>query len=135
MGATQKLGLDCSSAGELHIAMAGGAKRQSLLVHGVNKSPQDLALAKEHAGTLVVDNLVELERLVQLAPQINGPFPELWLRLRPGQTVDTHAYIRTGHTESKFGMDIDEAAQAVRGCLEAGLPLTGLHFHLGSRLL
>jgi diaminopimelate decarboxylase len=129
-----KLALDCSSAGELHIAMAGGAKRQSLLVHGVNKSPQDLRLAIEHAGTLVVDNLVELDRLVQLAHQGNGPFPDVWLRLRPGQAVDTHEYIRTGHTESKFGMDFDEAAQAVRCCLEAGLPLTGLHFHLGSRL-
>lgn len=129
-----KLRLDCSSTGELHIAMAGGVRRQNLLVHGVNKSPQDLALAIEQAGTLVVDNLEELERLVQLARQINSSLPELWLRLRPGQTVDTHEYIRTGHAESKFGMNFDEAAQAVCSCLEASLPLTGLHFHLGSRL-
>ena len=58
----------------------------------------------------------------------------MWLRLRPGVLVETHAHIQTGQSDSKFGLDFDQAARAVQLCLESGLRLTGLHFHLGSQL-
>jgi len=58
--------------------------------------------------------------------------PDLWLRIRPGVAVDTHAYRQTGQEDSKFGMSLDEATRAVRVCAEQGLALTGLHFHQGS---
>lgn len=125
------LWLDCTGAGEIHIAVSAGVPRENILVHGVNKSAQDLQAAVQHAGTIVVDNLFELERMEELH-RTHFPFPDLWLRLKPGTTVKTHAYIQTGQRDSKFGMDLEDAPQAVRICLQAGLPLTGLHFHLGS---
>jgi diaminopimelate decarboxylase len=123
--------LDCTGAGEIAIATAAGVSRRHILVHGVNKSQADLAAALEHAGTIVVDNLSEMEQIIALLKGVSSP-PELWLRLRPGVAVDTHSYTQTGQGDSKFGVSPAEFIHAVRMCQGAGLPLTGLHFHQGS---
>ena len=125
------LWVDCTGAGELHIAQQAGVPSAQILVHGVNKSPADLRAALSLAGTLVVDNLAELHRLPALVDEA-GRCPNLWLRVRPGLAVATHVHTQTGQEDSKFGMGQDEAAQAVAFALEHDLPLTGLHFHQGS---
>jgi diaminopimelate decarboxylase len=127
------LWLDCTGVGELAAATAAQVPREQILVHGVNKSQQDLTAAIDLAGTIVVDNLTELHRLVDLVQEVKHPLPDLWLRLRPGLAVATHAYTQTGQEDSKFGMSQSEALEAVRTCLRHELSLTGLHFHLGSQ--
>ncbi len=126
------LWVDCTGVGELAIARAAGVRREHLLVHGVNKSSADLIAAVEGAGTIVVDNLTELDRLVELSQGAEAPFPNLWLRFRPGLAVDTHSHTQTGQEESKFGMGRDEILRAAGICREHELPLKGLHFHQGS---
>ena len=105
--------------------------RTQLLVHGVNKSAEDLAAAVEYAGVVVVDNLSELQRLAALSAQAKQA-PAIWLRVRPGVAVDTHAYRQTGQSDSKFGMDPQQTLDAVLYCQAHGLNLTGIHFHQGS---
>jgi diaminopimelate decarboxylase len=116
----------------LHIARAAGFDAARVLVHGVNKNPADLAAAIAYARVIVVDNLSELEQLATLLAGKTRTAPELWLRIRPGIAVDTHAYRQTGQPDSKFGMSAEEAMTAVQLCRCAGLSLTGLHFHQGS---
>lgn len=129
----QGLRLDCTGRGELRVAAAAGVDRAAILVHGVNKSDADLAAAVRQAGVMVVDNLSELQRLAALLdPIAPAARPDLWLRVRPGVAVDTHAYRQTGQEDSKFGMGAQEIIQAVRLCIARSLPLTGLHFHQGS---
>lgn len=128
----QGLWLDCTGAGELRVAAAADVPFQQVLVHGVNKSQADLEAALNLAGTLVVDNLSELQRLVDLARAQPDAIPYLWLRLRPGLAVDTHAHRQTGQDDSKFGLGLDEIEAAIQICLANGLPLIGLHFHQGS---
>jgi diaminopimelate decarboxylase len=134
----QELWLDATGQGELHIAAAANLPRAQVLVHGVNKNPDDLDAALAQAGTLVVDNLTELKRLaaayrVSQAMPLEQALPDLWLRVRPGLAVETHhAHTQTGQEDSKFGLSLDEVSQAVRIGLENGLPLTGIHFHQGS---
>ena len=125
------LWVDCTGAGEIGIAAAAGAPRSRILVHGVNKSAADLEMAVMHAAVIVVDNLAELHRL---APMLRAAANDtaLWLRVRPGVAVDTHAYRQTGQEDSKFGMSPQEMIAAVRFCLDQGLKLAGLHFHQGS---
>jgi diaminopimelate decarboxylase len=123
--------LDCTGAGELRVAAAAGVPRSQILVHGVNKSSADLDAAVAQAGIIVVDNPVELDRLIERL-QGKAAQPELWLRVRPGAAVDTHAYRQTGQEDSKFGMSPAETKVAVARCLQTGLNLTGLHFHQGS---
>jgi diaminopimelate decarboxylase len=130
---TKQLQLDCSGAGEIYLAVKAQLPRENILVHGVNKSDRDLQAALEEAGIVVVDNLVELERICRLATLRKGPVPDLWLRYRPGLAVDTHSFTQTGQHDSKFGMDGEEIHRAVRLCLHSNLHLTGLHFHQGSQ--
>jgi diaminopimelate decarboxylase len=124
--------IDCTGAGELHVAAVAGVPPDQVLVHGVNKSDEDLEAALRLAGVIVVDNLPELRRIRALASAAPRRLPDLWLRLRPGVAVETHAYRQTGQEESKFGLSSQEAAEAVGYCCQHGLPLTGLHFHQGS---
>jgi diaminopimelate decarboxylase len=128
----QQIWLDCTGAGELHVATVAGFDRARVLVHGVNKSDEDLQAALTQASTIVVDNLTELQRLSTLMQSTGVRDLEIWLRVRPGVAVDTHAYRQTGQEESKFGMSLAEAVDAVLHCQRAGLRLTGIHFHQGS---
>jgi len=123
--------VDCTGQGEIGIAVAAAVPREHILVHGVNKSLEDLKSAIEHAGTIVVDNLTELKRIQSL--NINYQPFKLWLRLLPGVAVHTHhAHTQTGQHNSKFGMTREEILEASRYCKEHNLPLKGIHFHQGS---
>jgi len=125
--------VDCTGEGEIAMAVAGGAPREHILVHGVNKSAADLESAMKYAGTIVVDNLTELQRIANLFPIHHSPFPNLWLRLLPGVAVETHhAHTQTGQHDSKFGMTSAEMMEAAQFCKMNNLPLNGIHFHQGS---
>jgi diaminopimelate decarboxylase len=126
------LWVDCTGSGELAVARAAAVPRDHILLHGVNKREALLETALTAAGTIVVDNLTELHRLSTLAKQ-GSRLPDLWLRFKPGRAVETHSHIQTGHEESKFGLGWDEILQAAALCRDHGLPLAGLHFHLGSQ--
>jgi len=130
---TQQHGLtiDCTGEGEIAIAVNGDVPRGHILVHGVNKSIADLKAAMGFAGTIVVDNLAELERIADLAHP--SQIPNLWLRFLPGVTVTTHhTHTQTGHHASKFGMTREELMVAAQFCMDHHLPLKGIHFHQGS---
>jgi diaminopimelate decarboxylase len=138
----QEFWADCTGQGEIDVAVRGKVRRERILVHGVNKSGADLMSAREHAGTIVVDNLSELECLSnpgmlrkkksnRNAEEVRQP--DLWLRLLPGMAVVTHHHhTQTGQHGSKFGMTAKELIQAAGTCKDASLPLNGLHFHQGS---
>lgn len=127
----EKLLLDCTGANELHVASHAGLHPSDLLIHGVNKSLEDLQAAFQQASIIVVDNLTELQQIIQMKRASNR-VPDIWLRLRPGISVDTHPHTQTGQADSKFGMSPSEVNVAVGLCLEYHLPLNGLHFHQGS---
>lgn len=127
--AQQGLVVDCTGVGEMHVAVRAGVPKAQILVHGVNKSPADLAMALDVAGVIVVDYLTELAHILATGRK---DLPDLWLRVRPGAAVDTHAYRQTGQETSKFGMSPDEVGTAVRRCLEHGVTPAGIHFHQGS---
>ncbi|NUQ85660.1 MAG: diaminopimelate decarboxylase [Anaerolineales bacterium] len=134
---TRDLVVDCTGEGEIAIAVAGGAARGNILVHGVNKSLADLQAALRHAGTIVVDNLTELRNLEvdsllsNLRKQASAF--QIWLRLLPGVAVTTHhAHTQTGQHDSKFGMTREEILQAAHISKSANLPINGIHFHQGS---
>lgn len=132
--AEEGLGLDAVSAGELLTALGGGMPAERIVLHGNNKSAEELALAAAHGVTVVLDNWRDIELLTQLAPSLNEPV-RLMLRFTPGIECHTHEYIRTGHLDSKFGFDPDQLEQVLRqlaGC--AWGRLSGLHAHIGSQI-
>jgi Diaminopimelate decarboxylase len=98
--ASEGLGLDAVSAGELLTALEGGMPPERIVLHGNNKSDEELLLAYRSVVTVVADNHHDLERLAQLVPDGGAP-ARLMLRFTPGIECHTHEYIRTGHLDSK----------------------------------
>ncbi|MCP9883852.1 diaminopimelate decarboxylase [Synechococcus sp. ATX 2A4] len=131
--ASEGLGLDAVSSGELLTALGGGMPPERIVLHGNNKSLEELALAVEHGVTVVADNWRDLELLATIATAERPA--ALMLRFTPGIECHTHEYIRTGHLDSKFGFDPDQLEQVLRHLAECPWArLTGLHAHIGSQI-
>jgi diaminopimelate decarboxylase len=126
--AEEGLGADVSTLGELTFARRAGIAGERLLVHGNNKSDEELSAAAEAGALVVLDSLDEPARAADAGvSRVLVPVP-------PSFTTETHEAIRTGHRGSKFGLDEDDAVEAVRAAVAAGLDVEGLHVHVGSQL-
>ncbi|EAQ68888.1 diaminopimelate decarboxylase [Synechococcus sp. RS9909] len=132
--ASEGLGLDAVSAGELLTALEGGMPPERIVLHGNNKSDEELLLAYRSGVTVVADNHHDIERLAQLVPDGGAPV-RLMLRFTPGIECHTHEYIRTGHLDSKFGFDPDQLESVLRSLKGAAwAEVSGLHAHIGSQI-
>lgn len=131
------MGLDVVSGGELYTAMSVGFPADRIFFHGNNKTPDELAAAVDYGvGTIVVDNIYELDTLSAIA-KANGKEQGILLRIKPGVEAHTHQYIRTGSIDSKFGFALEngEAMVAVKETLQRPfLRLDGVHCHIGSQI-
>ena len=129
------LGLDVVSGGELSIARSVDFPMENIYFHGNNKSAGELDMALEAGvGRIVIDNFQELEMLAGIAGQ-RGVVADVLLRLTPGVDPHTHKHISTGIVDSKFGIPLASADEAVsRAMSTSGLNLVGLQFHLGSQI-
>jgi len=133
--AEEGLSLDVSSGGELWMAHEAGFPPERICVHGNNKTEAELELALEMgAGRIVVDSFREIVLIEQFAAARGVRQPVL-IRLAPGVVAKTHKYMQTGRAGSKFGIPLDDAADAVRAVTDAAhLDLLGLHVHIGSQI-
>ena len=138
LAAREGLHVDVASGGELRTAEAAGFPMDRVVFHGNNKSVEELEqAARLGVGRVVVDSFSELERLGEVAARAGHTFG-VQLRVTPGVDTDTHAHIRTGHDDSKFGFTLSAglADQAVdRAIALPGVELVGLHSHVGSQIL
>ena len=135
--AEEGLHLDVSTGGELHVALATGFPPERLVLHGNNKSPDELGAAIDAGvGRIVVDSFDELDRLDALAAA-TGCRPAVLIRVTPGVEAHTHVYLATGRDDSKFGFTVSTgaAAEAVARARAAGsVELVGIHAHIGSQV-
>jgi diaminopimelate decarboxylase len=133
--AEEGLACDVASGGELHLALNAGFDPKKVHLHGNAKSEAELRMALDAGvGDVVVDNLVELERLERLVPR--GARQRILLRIAPGVSPDTHPKISTGGPNTKFGLNPADAEIAIaRAQASDRLDLDGLHFHIGSQIL
>ncbi|MEY2449001.1 MAG: diaminopimelate decarboxylase [Acidimicrobiaceae bacterium] len=128
--------LDVATSGELHVAIAAGASGDQLVLHGNNKSIDELRRAREVGASIVVDSFDELDRLDQLHRE-DGVAPRALVRITPGVEAHTHEFIRTGQSDSKFGFGVasGDAARAIeRASAAASIEFDGLHLHIGSQV-
>jgi len=126
--AEEGLGADVSTLGELAYARRAGIEGERLVVHGNNKSDEELRAAAEAGALVALDAPDEPGRAAAAGVR------RLLVRVTPGVEAETHEAIRTGHRGSKFGLDADDALAAVRAALAAELEIEGLHVHVGSQL-
>lgn len=129
------LGADVVTGPELRLARASGIPARRIVFSGVAKSADELRLAlAEDILAVQVESTGELERLGALAAAAGG-VARVSIRINPGlDDLDTHAHVRTGHDEAKFGIALrrlDLATELVRAA--PSLQLVGLACHVGSQ--
>ncbi len=128
--ASEGVGIDVVSGGELFTALHAGMNPKTMYFHGNNKSVEELKFAIDTGCTIVVDNWLELQTLAEMQQPAR-----IMLRLTPGIECHTHEYIRTGHLDSKFGFDPDHLDQVFNYVSQqSALECIGLHAHIGSQI-
>ncbi|MEA5155214.1 diaminopimelate decarboxylase [Raineyella sp.] len=129
--------VDCSTGGELTVALRGGVPGDRIGLHGNNKSEAEIGMALEAGvGRIIVDSFDEIERLGRLAAE-RGVRPRVMVRVTTGVEAHTHEYIATAHEDQKFGFSIasGQAKEALRACeADPHLELIGIHSHIGSQI-
>jgi diaminopimelate decarboxylase len=140
LAAEEGMHLDVSTRGEMHVALAAGVVPERLVLHGNNKSEEELRAALElGVGRIIVDSFDEIQRLERLAP-LAGVRPRVLARLTPGIEAHTHEFVRTGQDDSKFGFTVrtglaSEALARLRRLDAKGVvELVGVHAHIGSNV-
>jgi len=129
--------IDVSTAGELHVALAAGVPADRLILHGNNKSTDELARALEvGVGRIVVDSDDEITRLEVLLEQRPELRPKVLVRVTPGVEAHTHEYVMTGQEDTKFGFSLASGAadDAVERLRRLRVDLVGVHAHIGSQI-
>ena len=130
--------LDVATGGELFAALHAGVPGERCVLHGNNKSVEELRAAiTARVQHIVVDSFDELDRIEKLHSE-GLPAPRVQLRITPGVHVDTHDYVATGQDDSKFGFNLNngDAMRAIqRAQSSAAVELVGIHCHIGSNVL
>jgi len=132
--AEEGLSVDVASGGELHLALHAGFDPARIVMHGNNKSDEEiLAAARAGIGLLVLDSFDEIERCERLLDEPQ----RVLIRVTPGIKPSTHDFITTGQLDSKFGFGLADslAERAIERVLGSDLlDLVGLHAHIGSQI-
>jgi len=133
--AAHGLGIDVCSLGELLTVERAGVAPGKITLHGCGKTDDELqAACAGRAGRIVVDGLEEIERLAAMARH-GGCRATVLVRVNTGLEAHTHAYVRTGGEDSKFGVPLEGVAEALAAiAAEPALHLEGVHSHIGSQI-
>ena len=129
------LAVDVASAGELAVALAGGAEPGRIGFHGNNKSAAEIARAVEvGVGSIIIDSDIEITRVAEAAAA-RGVVQSVRVRVNSGVHAETHDFLATAHEDQKFGFPLERAADVVARIRELpSLAFGGLHCHIGSQI-
>lgn len=141
------LRIDTATGGELAVALRAGVPGEHVGLHGNNKSDAEIARALDAGvGRIIVDSLVEVERVAAAARARGGAPAPVMIRVTTGVHAGGHEYISTAHEDQKFGLSLatapgaqDEDSPAMTALLAVlahpELELLGIHSHIGSQIL
>ena len=128
--------IDVATGGELDIVLRSGVPASRVILHGNNKSHDELERAiAVGVHRVVVDNFDEIERLRALVGP--GQTLDCLIRVTPGVEAHTHEFVRTGQEDTKFGFSVSsgDARRAISTLREVtGVTLHGVHAHIGSQI-
>ena len=128
--------VDVATGGELDLVIRSGVPASRVIVHGNNKSYEEIARAVSlGVHRFVVDSFNDIEHLRALV-SLEHPLNCL-IRVTPGVEAHTHEFIRTGQEDSKFGFSLaqGDARRAIEELRALkGVALHGVHAHIGSQI-
>lgn len=125
------VGFDCVSMAEVaHLREHVADFQPSEVLFTPNFAPVPEYQQAFQAGlTVTLDNLFPLQHWPEL---LRGR--PVFLRIDPGQGHGHHQKVKTAGSHSKFGIPMQELAQARALCQELNVTIAGLHVHIGSGL-
>lgn len=129
-------GADCVSGWEITSAIENGFHPRSIVYAGVGKTDAEIRTAMDNEiFCFNCESLEEIEVINQIAASMNRKVT-IALRINPAVEPETHKYIATGQSESKFGISYREIRQMIRKMNElTSIEIAGLHFHIGSSII
>jgi diaminopimelate decarboxylase len=136
LAASEGLGLDIVSGGELFKATRAGVPAGGIVFSGVGKRRDELRAALAAGVRSVnVESPGELDLLADEAAAL-GTVAPVSIRLNPDVAAETHPAIATGAATSKFGLAPEGVLAGLRRAAgEPQLEPVGISFHIGSQLL
>lgn len=133
--ASEGVGADVFSAGELKLTKLAGIPTEKILFNGNSKSKDDLREAVESGVKISVDSLGELRVLAAVTDEL-GKEAAIAIRVNPDVSPAVNPKIATGLKESKFGVPYHEIMSMCEEAVQyRNIALTGLHCHIGSQIL
>ena len=134
--AAEELGADVVSGGELAKTRKAGIAPCKIAFSGVGKREDEIRAAVDaDIRSINVETIEELDDIAAAARALGRTAP-VSVRLNPGVEGGGHEYLATGRAGSKFGLERDQAAEALRrAASDDALEPVGISFHVGSQLL
>ena len=137
VAAEEGLGADAVSGGEVYTLYKAGFPMEKVYFHGNNKTREEIELAIDcGVGHFVVDNRFELDMLNEIAGA-KGVVQKILFRIKPGIDAHTHAYVKTGQIDSKFGVALENGeAEEIHDYAVTldNVQLDGVHCHIASEV-
>jgi diaminopimelate decarboxylase len=126
-------GFDVVSGGELFRALQAGGSADRVVYAGVGKTDVEIRSAIEaDICYFNIESEAELENIIRIAADMKKQVRAA-LRINPDVDPKTHRHTTTGKKETKFGVDLDRAADVFETYGRDKLvKLTGIHIHIGS---
>lgn len=128
-------GFDVVSGGEIFRVLRGGGTPERIVFAGVGKSDDEIRYAIRQGILLFnVESRQELEAIDHIAREA----PErvkVSIRLNPGVDPHTHRHVATGKADTKFGVELGEAARIITDSgMLPHVEIVGVHVHIGSQI-
>jgi diaminopimelate decarboxylase len=133
--ASEGLGADVGSRGELFLALRAGFPASKITFSGVGKRDDEILYALEqHVHAYYVESTQEIEVLNELAGQA-GVRARILLRVNLDIDAGGHAYVSTSLRHNKFGMPHAQAVDELKkASLLPHIEVCGIHSHVGSQI-
>ncbi len=126
-------GFDIVSGGELYRVLQAGGDLSKVFFAGVGKTDNEITEALNAGiGYFNIESEAELENLIRLADKCSKQ-TKAALRVNPDVEYKTHAFLKTGKKETKFGVDIERALKVFSDFGDnTAVKLCAIHVHLGT---
>ncbi|MCX6206823.1 MAG: diaminopimelate decarboxylase [Bacteroidetes bacterium] len=122
--------IDCSSVNEAHLALHVGFKAENVLY---TSNGIDFSEIEEAVSLGININIDSLSNLEKFGKKYGHSYP-VGIRLRPNIMAGGNLKISTGHSNSKFGIPIEQLDEILDLVKKHQIFIRGLHIHTGSEI-